>query len=105
VNIAGVIPAHTFLACVTCLNTHLKKCTKVHEIAQFFLCIFSPFSPVTARAGASLHGARKMRQLQRAGGVGQGARIEGWKATCFIWGRIARDTHTVKPVLKNHIKT
>ncbi|HFO2688972.1 TPA: hypothetical protein ACV7C8_005346, partial [Escherichia coli] len=34
-----------------------------------------------------------------------GARIEGWKAGCFIWGRIARDTHAVKSVLKNHIKT
>lgn len=36
---------------------------------------------------------------------GKGARIEGWKAGCFIWGRIARDTRAVKPVLKNHIKT
>ncbi|ODQ13552.1 hypothetical protein BGK51_03405 [Shigella sp. FC569] len=36
---------------------------------------------------------------------GKGARIEGWKAGCFIWGRIARDTPAVKPVLKNHIKT
>lgn len=55
----------------------LFQCTKVHEIAQFFLCVSSPFSPVTALAEADLHGAQKTRRLQRAGDEGRAHELRG----------------------------
>ncbi|EZA11283.1 hypothetical protein BW75_01900 [Escherichia coli O81:NM str. 02-3012] len=61
-----------------------KKCTKAHEIAQFFLCVSSPFSPVTALAEAGLHGARKTRQLQCAGDEGRAPELRGGRQVALF---------------------
>ncbi|EJD9549589.1 hypothetical protein M3G82_002734 [Escherichia coli] len=63
-----------------------QNCTKAHEIAQFFLCIFYPFSPVTALAEAGLHGAQKTRQLQRAGDEGRAPELRGGRQVALYGG-------------------
>lgn len=83
-NIAGAIPAHAFFSLRFPHKHHLENRTKVHEIAQFFLCVFYPFSPVTALAEATLHGARKTRQLQRAGDEGRAPELRGGRQVALF---------------------
>ncbi|KYV35492.1 hypothetical protein AMK76_26545 [Escherichia coli] len=83
-NIAGAIPAHAFFSLRFPHKHHLENRTKVHEIAQFFLCVFYPFSPVTALAEAGLHGARKTRQLQRAGDEGRAHELRGGRQVALF---------------------
>ncbi|EEX1983642.1 hypothetical protein ACR31P_001024 [Escherichia coli] len=66
---------------------------------------FLPFQPSNGAGWSRFAQCTKNEAIAARRRRGKGARIEGWKAGCFIWGRIARDTHAVKQVLKNHTET
>ncbi|MCO0951548.1 hypothetical protein MLN73_20605, partial [Escherichia coli] len=61
--------------------------SKLHKSARnctIFLMYFFPFRPVTALAEAGLHGARKTRQLQRAGDEGRAPELRGGRQVALF---------------------
>ena len=110
-NFSQFSPGNTPLIQTDDYHHHLPQKiarSKLHKSARnctIFLMYFFPIPPGNGAGWGRFARCTKNEAIAVRRRRGKGARIEGWKAGCFIWGRIARDTPAVKPVLKNHTET